>query len=58
MSPRRPKARRHYRRRRRYRGPHPYARVGCFGPSVGCSGCLVVLLAVLAFAIAAAIAIM
>ena len=34
--------------RRRYRGPHPYARVGCFGPSVGCSGCLIVILAAVA----------
>jgi hypothetical protein len=36
------------RRRRRYRGPHPYARVGCFGPSVGCAGCLMLPLALLA----------
>ena len=27
------------RRRRHY--PHPYARMGCLGPSVGCAGCLI-----------------
>ena len=32
------------RRRRRYHGPHPYARVGCRGPAVGCGGCLIVLI--------------
>ncbi len=36
------------RRRRRYRGPHPYARMGCLGPSVGCTGCLIVLVAAVA----------
>jgi len=41
---------RHYRRRR---GPHPYARMGCFGPSVGCSGCLIVILAAVAVAVTA-----
>jgi len=29
--------------RRHY--PHPYARMGCLGPSVGCTGCLIVLAA-------------
>lgn len=28
--------RRHHRRRRHYRGPRPYARIGIFGPRVGC----------------------
>ena len=32
--------------RRRY--PHPYARMGCLGPSVGCTGCLIVVVAALA----------
>lgn len=35
-------------RRRRYRGPRPYARMGCLGPSVGCAGCLMLPLALLA----------
>jgi hypothetical protein len=39
--------------RRRRRGPHPYARLGCFGPSVGCSGCLIVLAAIAAVLAAA-----
>jgi len=45
-------ARRRY--RRSYHGPHPYARMGCLGPSVGCGGCLIVLLAGVAFAVAVA----
>lgn len=49
MSPRR-------RYRRRYRGPHPYARLGCRGPAVGCAGCLIVVLAVLAVLGAAVVA--
>ena len=32
--------------RRHY--PHPYARMGCLGPSVGCSGCLIVVAGALA----------
>ena len=42
---------------RRYRGPRPYARMGCLGPSVGCAGCLVVLLALPALAVAVALAV-
>ncbi len=40
------------RRRRRYRGPRPYARMGCLGPPVGCSGCLIVLVAAVAVVVA------
>jgi hypothetical protein len=42
--------------RRRYRGPHPYARVGCLGPSAGCSGCLIVVLGLIALAFLGVIA--
>jgi hypothetical protein len=49
------KRKRYRRRRRRYHGPRPYARLGCFGPSIGCSGCLLVVLAVLAVLILAVI---
>ncbi len=44
------------RRHRRYRGPHPYARVGCLGPSAGCSGCLIVLAGLAVLIVAAVLA--
>lgn len=34
--------------RRRYRGPRPCVRMGCLGPSVGCSGCLIAMLGLVA----------